>query len=67
MYVGTALNGRSEGEEGRLLEQDLASTQIYFTFNTAGDGKWQTRRGRKRKKKMWGSQRYNGCSGKEKI
>jgi len=51
MYVGTALNGRSEGEEGGLLEQDLGTTQIYFTFNTAGDGKWQTRKGRRRKRK----------------
>jgi hypothetical protein len=24
-------------------------------------------RGKKKKEKMWGSQRYNGCSGKEKI
>jgi hypothetical protein len=39
MYVGTALNGRSEGEEGRLLAQDLASTQIYFTFNTTDEGR----------------------------
>jgi hypothetical protein len=67
MYVGTALNGRSEGEERRLLEQDLVSTQIYFTFNTAGDGTWGGRREGEEKEKPWSSQRQNGCSGKEKI
>ena len=51
MYVGTALNGKSEGEEGRLLEQDLASTEIRFTFNTAGGGKWRGRREREEKEK----------------
>jgi hypothetical protein len=52
MYVGTALNGRSEGEEARLLEQDLASTHIYFTINTAGDGKWGGRQEGEEKEKV---------------